>query len=640
VFGVGFDRGIHYYAMQFIEGRSLRELIRDLRNSYTPTKNDVAFPGDCERPGEAITETRVRDKAAEQVPSAGASPEKRVHAAPIGPLATDRQHWHAAAQFGLQAAKALEHAHDLGVIHRDIKPSNLLIDSRGQLWVTDFGLARVLQENPDVTATGDLVGTLRYMSPEQARGDKGVIDPRVDIYALGATLYELLTLQPAFSAPDRQELLRHILHDEPVAPRHVRASIPRDLETIVLKAMDKDPSARYRSAGQVADDLRRFLDDRPIQARRPRLIDRAVKWSRRHRTPVFAAAGTLLVTLAVSTALLWESKRRTDVVLSARDAALRSRQATLVSQRTALERSLGTIVQIIRPMAEKIQPGAPVSEETRRVLSLAISYSDQLPTVVFEQELMHELGAKVRRQAGFARMLLGDPMGRENYREAIRVYEELAVKNPGFVWIRTGLIDTLHEYSCLLDARKEASESDAVFHRATMAAESLSGDEHAGENCYSMALSGVMSDLAWTLMHRAPARHGDPLLALRLARLAADWQPGRPDLWFTLGVAHYRTGDNHSAVAALQRSIQLNKNGDAGQRFMAASRQRAGNAEIARKRFARVVDAMTVNPDLQNEKGQIWISALRKSLEEESRVTGLPAVDDLPSSFLSAHSGE
>ena len=170
---------------------------------------------------------------------------------------------------------------------------------RGHLWVTDFGLARLPQENLDVTATGDVVGTLRYMSPEQVRGQKGVIDPRVDIYALGATLYELLTLRPAFSATDRQELLRSILHDEPVAPRRLRPSIPRDLETIVLKAMEKEPSARYCSARAMADDLTRFLDDRPVLARRPSVVDRAVKWSRRHRTPVFAAGTTLLLTLAV-----------------------------------------------------------------------------------------------------------------------------------------------------------------------------------------------------------------------------------------------------------------------------------------------------------------------------------------------------
>ena len=206
-----------------------------------------------------------------------------------GSSLNNRQHCQTVAQLGLQAALALEHAHEIGVIHRDIKPSNLLIDSRDHLWVADFGLARLPQDEHDLTRTGDLVGTLRYMSPEQLRGERGVVDARSDIYALGVTLYELLTLRPAFEASDRNELLRRILDEEPVNPRRFNPSIRRDLETIILKAMEKEPSARYSSARALADDLKRFLEDQPIQARRPSIIDQAVKWSRRHRAVVVAS---------------------------------------------------------------------------------------------------------------------------------------------------------------------------------------------------------------------------------------------------------------------------------------------------------------------------------------------------------------
>src|SRR5262249_6664802 len=130
------------------------------------------------------------------------------------PSAWSRQHCRASARFGLQACEALEHAHAVGVIHRDIKPSNLLVDGRGHLWVMDFGLACTLKEDLGLTRTGDLVGTLRYMSPEQVRGDGAAVDPRADVYALGVTLYELLTLRPAFDVRDRQELIRRILEDE------------------------------------------------------------------------------------------------------------------------------------------------------------------------------------------------------------------------------------------------------------------------------------------------------------------------------------------------------------------------------------------------------------------------------------------
>ena len=144
------------------------------------------------------------------------------------------------ARLGLEAAEALEHAHQEGIIHRDIKPANLMVDAKGHLWVTDFGLAR-LQSDSGLTVSGDLLGTLRYMSPEQASGKRVVIDGRTDIYSLGVTLYELLTLEPAFEGHDRQELLRRIAEEEPQSPRKLNASIPRELETILLKAMAKEP---------------------------------------------------------------------------------------------------------------------------------------------------------------------------------------------------------------------------------------------------------------------------------------------------------------------------------------------------------------------------------------------------------------
>src|SRR5262249_48852905 len=153
----------------------------------------------------------------------------------------------AAAQLGIQAAEALEHAHRLGVVHRDVKPANLLLDVRGNLWVTDFGLA---QFRPDtgLTQTGDVLGTLRYMSPEQVRARPALVDHRTDVYSLGATLYELLTLEPVFAANDRNELAAQIAFEEPRPLRHLNKALPAELETIVLKAMEKDPVERYASA--------------------------------------------------------------------------------------------------------------------------------------------------------------------------------------------------------------------------------------------------------------------------------------------------------------------------------------------------------------------------------------------------------
>src|SRR5262249_5589411 len=155
------------------------------------------------------------------------------------------------AQLGVQAAEALEHAHQLGILHRDIKPGNLLVDAAGHLWVTDFGLAQ-LPGDVNLTLTGDLVGTLRYMSPEQATAQRGALDHRTDIYSLGATLYELATLEPAFAGRDRHALLRQIATEEPRPPGRLNPAIPTELETIILKAMDKSPGDRYQTAQELA----------------------------------------------------------------------------------------------------------------------------------------------------------------------------------------------------------------------------------------------------------------------------------------------------------------------------------------------------------------------------------------------------
>ncbi len=196
--------------------------------------------------------------------------------------ASRRRYFRTVANLGRQAAEALEHAHTVGVIHRDVKPANLLVDQQGNIWITDFGLAQFHAE-VGLTRTGDMMGTLRYMSPEQALGNRVVLDHRTDIYSLGVTLYELLTLEPVFAGSDRADLLRRIIEDEPRSMHAIEPSIPVELETIVLKALAKVPTERYATARELADDLQRFLNDEPIRARRPTPVERMTKWARRHR---------------------------------------------------------------------------------------------------------------------------------------------------------------------------------------------------------------------------------------------------------------------------------------------------------------------------------------------------------------------
>ena len=181
------------------------------------------------------------------------------------------------------------------MLHRDIKPSNLLLDVAGRVWVTDFGLAKV-EGSDGPTRTGDIVGTVRYMAPERFDGWS---DHRSDVYSLGATLYELLTLHPLFGATRQSELIEKVLHDSPEAPRKLDPKIPRDLETIVLKAIAKEPGDRYATAQALGEDLERFLEDRPIRARRSTTVEQCWRWCRRN--PWLAAAN---ITAAVLTTVL------------------------------------------------------------------------------------------------------------------------------------------------------------------------------------------------------------------------------------------------------------------------------------------------------------------------------------------------
>jgi serine/threonine protein kinase/Flp pilus assembly protein TadD len=249
VYAVGCDRGISFYAMQLIEGLPLTSIIQQQRQQRQGKHQPAQL-------GSVVVEVSLASTSdgVVSVAEAPCSPDQttpfRPVATPSPPMAPPsaspiisstvpcmvREYYRWAAQLGAQAAEALDHAHQMGVVHRDIKPANLLLNSKGQLWITDFGLAMMRYQDSGLTQTGDIVGTLRYMSPEQALAQRAVLDQRTDIYSLGVTLYELLTLQPAFPGSDRHKLLQQVIDKEPPRPRQLRPSIPRDLRRWKLVA--------------------------------------------------------------------------------------------------------------------------------------------------------------------------------------------------------------------------------------------------------------------------------------------------------------------------------------------------------------------------------------------------------------------
>jgi serine/threonine protein kinase len=291
VFGVGRDGGTLFYVMQFIPGHGLDAVVADvrrLRAGAVPTAEPA--PADARTtphgrlapPDSALTELPPPDGS-----TAGFNEEGQAY-------------WRSVARVGVQVADALDYAHKQGVLHRDIKPSNLLLDPAGTVWVTDFGLAKAAGQE-SLTADGALLGTLRYLPPE---GLAGRADARSDVYSLGLTLYELAALRPAFPETDRNVLIQQIDRSAPAWVTASARGIPRDLATVIHKAIVREPNRRYPTAAALAADLRRFLDGKPVRARWVGPVERAVRWCRRYpaQTALMAGLG-LLATTSVAAGL-------------------------------------------------------------------------------------------------------------------------------------------------------------------------------------------------------------------------------------------------------------------------------------------------------------------------------------------------
>ena len=271
MFGVGEQDGMPYYVMQLIRGEGLHAVLAaGVANWGLPWKRP-------DRPSSSASSTRSRDHpAADDL---------------VAPSLSCPCHgdWTFVAEIGMQAADALHYAHKQGVLHRDVKPANLILDPARRVWVADFGLAKLVDTHA-LTATGDILGTLQYLAPECLAGES---DARSDVYGLGATLYELLTLQPPYPMESPARLVKQVADADPLEPHQLNSRIPRDLETIVLKAMAREPRRRYATAGDLAHDLQAFLEDRPITARRQSWVGRGWRWCRRNPTTAILSAGVI-----------------------------------------------------------------------------------------------------------------------------------------------------------------------------------------------------------------------------------------------------------------------------------------------------------------------------------------------------------
>ena len=295
VFGVGECDGVHYYAMQFIQGEGLDKVLADVRRLRRPPGAGEALPPEGSVAHTLLT-GQFNPPMAADPGKPNEHPDSSSLTSRLSPCGPEAEYFRGVARIGVQVADALAYAHRQGILHRDVKPSNLLLDLQGTVWVADFGLAKA-EGTEELTHTGDIVGTIRFMAPERFEG-KSL--PQSDVYGLGLTLYELLTLRPAFDDTNKGRLIDRVLHEPPRPPCKLDPRVPRDLETLVLKCLAKDPRERYATAEALAEDLRRFLADRPIHARRATAAEQAWRWCRRNPWLAGLSAAVLLLLLVVA----------------------------------------------------------------------------------------------------------------------------------------------------------------------------------------------------------------------------------------------------------------------------------------------------------------------------------------------------
>ena len=549
IFAVGEQDGLPYYAMQYIQGIGLDVLL-----------------GAWRRTG-----------------------------APLG-----EERWRLVARVGMQAAAAFQYAHEQGVLHRDVKPANLLLDAYQSVWVTDFGLAKLAGQD-DLTASGDVVGTLRYLAPEALRGES---DARSDVYSLGLTLYELLTLSPPFGDLSQSELLRRVSEGEPERPRNVDPGIPRDLETIVLKATAREPAHRYRSAGELADDLKRFMEDRPVAARRATFIERAWRWARRNPGTA-ALAGAAAGALVLAGVVGWAGYASTSAALAKERIATRRAEEnvalslkvfgklfeTLAAEDDVLPPALGRQQHEHPPprpddgngpghgpppprgpgevdAGARLRPpdeprrrfGRPLSQENAALLGSVLEFYEQFARDNATNPKLQGEAAWAYRKVGALYGRLGRADEAENaYARAITMFEQLVARHPADPEYRFKLVQTYDmadpnaaEGSSLERTEWRLDRAQALIDR--LVAESPANVPYRAAQAHVCAKHGaVLQQLDQTSAAEACYRRAIELDAALIDRAPAYDRPrlDRATTRESLALLLHARGERHEGLAEL-----------------------------------------------------------------------------------------
>jgi serine/threonine-protein kinase len=490
-----------------------------------------------------------------------------------------------AARLTEQLARAVHAAHGCGVIHRDLKPANVFFTTDGQPKVGDFGLAKRLDSVQTRTQTGAVLGTPSYMAPEQAAGQTHVVGPAADVYALGAVLYELLTGRPPFNAATVLETLEQVRSEEPVAPRDLRPRLPRDLNTICLKCLEKDPGHRYASAQDLAEDCAAFLRSEPVKARPTPTWERAWKWARRRPSTAALVGVSVLAALA----LLGVWARFTVEVRAERDRAMQATQRAEAN----FDRAVQAVDQLLTEVAEEQLAAEPRMERKRRVLlEKALGYYNEFLAEKGDDPAVRGRTALAARRVGDIRRLLGQyGPAQEAYRQAIvlmkeavgsgvarpdqlrhlaechnylgeaqrragdlagalesyqrssELYRRLETATPGEPGSRQGLARTYYNRGITLNAMGRPADARRELDAAVVILEQLA-KEFPGSPAYRQELARALLNLAPVLRASdPPAAEATGARAVEiLTRLVQDF-PDHPDYRHELGVTYNNAGN-------------------------------------------------------------------------------------------------
>jgi serine/threonine-protein kinase len=576
VFDVGQDGEHLYYAMQLIHGQGLDLVIDDLKRLRAQSGATPMAPDSAEQrsiaaslaAGQFEKENLAPEGEADANATAayeGSAPSSAMlpGQSDIGTATSNRRaYFRSVAQIGVQTASALSYAHSRGIIQRDIKPGNLILDTIGNVWVTDFGLAKTGEGA--MTHTGDILGTVRYMAPERFRGH---CDVRADVYALGMTLYEMLTLKAAYASDDRLKLIELIRHTEAASARSIDATVPRDLETIVMKAINKDPKRRYQSADEMAEDLQRFVNDETIKARRIGLLERLGRWCRRNPAVASLTVAVLVLMTVGTTVSIWQA-----VVANLARADLAAKNAELAAEQAKVEARFELAQQAIALFHTGVSEDMLLKNEqfkdlrTKLLKAAAGFYAD------LEKLLEEQTDAKSRQALAAAYCQLGeltDKIGSNTealarHRQALALRRELAAVEGADVEARLDVARSLDKVGRLLSATGNNAGALAAHEEQRELAERLEAEDPADAVRSALAQShnsigGVHLDMgkpqeALTAWRKASA------IWQRLADASpavTEFQRGLASTHNRIGIVLIGMGKPDEALAAWRKALAI-----------------------------------------------------------------------------------